>query len=315
MAKRNLSQQQTRRIQAQQQDSEGAWGLVVAHQGKLVLVEDQQQQQHRCHFRQNLGDIAVGDRVRWQQTKQEEAVVVAIEPRESVLARVSARGERKIMAANVQQMLIAIAPLPEPSRIVIDGYTVAAEILQLSPILVCNKQDLITTDFPMNQLLDDYRQLGYPVLLTSCMENTGITTLTAHLNHHSSILVGQSGVGKSSLLKQLLPEIDIAIGALGAGTAHGKHTTTSANLYHVADDGVLIDSPGIREFGLWPMTAAELAQGFKEFQPYLGQCQFRNCQHTKEPKCAIKTAVETGDICQWRWENYQAFLGKYSSKT
>ena len=171
-----------------------------------------------------------------------------------------------------------------------------------------NEQD---NDTPLRHL-EDYRQLGYQVLRTSCKTTPGISPLKSILEHRTSILVGQSGVGKSSLINSLLPDLELQTGALSRVTGKGIHTTTTTIMYSIPAGGRLIDSPGVWEYGLWRMEPEELADGFIEFQDLLGQCKFNDCRHDHEPQCAIREAAESGVLFPWRYQAYLRLLSQNS---
>jgi ribosome biogenesis GTPase len=156
--------------------------------------------------------------------------------------------------------------------------------------------------------IDTYRQLGYSVIRTSCKTDPGVDALIPLLQAKTSILVGQSGVGKSSLIRQILPDLEIQTGALSHSTGKGRHTTTTTMLYELPGNGRLIDSPGVWEYGLWRLAPDEIARGFVEFRPHLGHCRFNDCLHRSEPGCAVKQACENGQIERWRYESYCRIL-------
>lgn len=288
-------------------------GIVISHFGTQIDVESldpaAENTIQRCHFRANLGGIVTGDRVVWRNGDP-LGVVEAVLPRTTLLSRPNNFGELKPVAANIDTLVITIAPEPTPFANLIDRYLVAAEALEIRPVLLLNKTDLIN-DSNREQLanmLDEYRLLGYQVIEASTHSEEGLEQLTDYLNDKISIFVGQSGVGKSSLINQLLPGTDIKTGALSAATQKGTHTTTTARLYHFTQGGDLIDSPGIREFGLWHIDKDQLLEGFIEFRPHIGHCRFRDCQHEKEPGCAILEALEKGLITKRRMESYRLIL-------
>ena len=214
------------------------------------------------------------------------------------------------LAANIDQIMIVAAPEPVPEPFLIDKYTVAAELAETKPVLVINKADLLdaAARSELKSTLADYVNAGYPVIYTSARENTGLEQLADRLAGKASILVGQSGVGKSSLIKRLLPELDIAIGRLSAASGQGRHTTTTTTLYHLPHGGDLIDSPGVRDFRLGQVDADALAAGFREFRPHLGHCRFNNCRHVSEPDCAIIAAATQGEISARRLDSYRRLL-------
>ncbi|MEW5755514.1 MAG: small ribosomal subunit biogenesis GTPase RsgA [Pseudomonadota bacterium] len=281
-------------------------GLVVSRYGKTVDVEGSDGQVYRCQIRQHLHDLVCGDRVIWQAAPDGTGVVVAQVPRKSVLCRPDFQQRMKTIAANIDQILIVCATQPELSTGLIDRYLVAAEATKITPMIIVNKTDLLTPTqrAEVEAQLALYQNIGYRLIYTSVVARHGLDELIAQLKDHTSIFVGHSGVGKSSLVKALLPHQEIRIGELSEATGKGTHTTTTAVLYHLDHGGDLIDSPGIREFGLWGISAEQVAEGFVEFRPFLPQCKFRNCQHRQEPGCALRAAVESGEITRQRLDSY-----------
>lgn len=318
MSKRKITKQQQTRISKQQQkrvssivksNSTDQEGLLVAHYGVSVDVENTEGKTYRCNIRQNLGVVVPGDRVVWHQSSETTGVLVALIPRRTLLSRPSAHHKIKPIAANIDQVTIVMAPEPKPAASIIDSYLVAIETLQLPAMIVCNKIDLIK-DNNDRALLDQialYQHIGYPVLLVSSRKKEGLDELMRCLHGLTTIFVGQSGVGKSSLISCLLPTSNIRE-VTTAASDHGTHTTTTARLYHFPSGGDLIDSPGIREFALWDLPSQEIAKGFIEFQPYLGECKYRNCQHINEPTCAILQAVRDTIISEARLASYHRIV-------
>ncbi len=328
MSKRKLSRQQSFRIRkiqeersarAQRREDQadealGAGelgpeqtGLVIAHYGTQVDIEDPAGNTQRCHLRANLDGLVTGDQVTWRPGDS-TGVVVAREPRRSELRRPDPYGKLKPVAANIDQILVVIAPLPEPHANLIDRYLVAAEAVGIEPVLVLNKSDLLGADTALRQhmadLLEVYPQLGYRVVEVSSQSGS-LAELEEALQGRISVFVGQSGVGKSSLVNTLLPEADLRVGALSALRQKGIHTTTTAQLFHLPGGGSLIDSPGIREFGLWHMQRDQVEEGFREFRDLLGHCRFRDCSHNHEPGCAILAAAECEEISAARLASYR----------
>jgi ribosome biogenesis GTPase len=324
MAKRRLTNQQRNRIQAIQEkrrqrldqrahqalsiaaEQPAQQGLVIIRHGATLGIDDGSGRIYRCQTRQNIGHPVCGDRVIWQQVDEHTGVVTALQPRESVLSRPDYSGRHKPLAANISQLVIVLAPKPEPSGYLLDQYLVTAETIKIPPLIAINKIDLLSavSDSEFISRFAIYAEIGYPIIHISAKQEHGLDTLIDHLKDQTSILLGQSGVGKSSLINALLPQHDIETGRLSAATGLGRHTTSAATCYKLPQGGKLIDSPGVRSFRLTDLSRQELEQGFAEFRPYIGQCRFHNCTHGHEPECAIQSAVERGEISRLRLENF-----------
>lgn len=339
MSKRRLTHQQSRRIaQGQRRHAErldqGAGddealgpergGLVIAHYGRQLDIEPDGDEGTlvRCRLRSNIEPLVTGDRAVWRRDLQHGSddepigVVVAGLSRSSVLTRPDSHsGRPKPVAANIDRAVVVIAPRPEPYPNLIDRYLIAAEILGIQPLLLLNKTDLLgpADEQSLAVLLTRYRDIGYITLRVSTVRQEGLDTLRAALQGHVSILVGQSGVGKSSLIGTLLPDIDIRVGALSEGAQKGRHTTTTARLFHLSGGGDLIDSPGIREFGLAHFSRHEVETAFPEFRPWLGRCRFRDCHHRHEPGCALLEALAAGAISAERMASYRSVIDEAST--
>lgn len=330
MSQRKLSRQQRWRVEKiqaerakraekrehldQHQLAEGAYGpeqtgRVVAHFGRNMEIEGEDGIRHLCHLRANLDSLVTGDHVSWREAADGSGVVEARLPRHSTLARPDARGKLKSVAANIDRIMIVFAIEPEPHPFLIDRYLVAAEATGIAPALVLNKIDLLDDQHALHDLATRYSALGYPVIGATTRGERGLEALMASLDGTTAVFVGQSGVGKSSLIDALLPEESLAVGELSIDTRKGRHTTTTARLYHFAHgNGALIDSPGIREFGLGHLDEQQVENGFVEFRPYLGHCRFRDCRHQLEPGCAILAAAVRGDIRPERLESFRRII-------
>ncbi|CAM3847664.1 small ribosomal subunit biogenesis GTPase RsgA [Parendozoicomonas haliclonae] len=333
MAKRKLNRRQNWRIQKIQeeraarasrredkiQDQLGTSelgpeeeGLVIAHYGVQLDIERPSEpgSLYRCHLRANLPPLVTGDRIVWRPGKDDNGVVVAQLPRDSELCRPDNHGRIKPVAANIDYIVLVVAPVPRAHANLIDRYLVAAEAVDIEPVLLLNKTDLIdeTNRDYLLDLLSTYRDLGYQVLTASTKAEHGLDAIKELLKDHTSVFVGQSGVGKSSLVNVLLPGVQAKVGELSEQTGKGMHTTTAAKLFHFPDGGSLIDSPGIREFGLWHMEPEDVLNGFREFHDFIGHCRFRDCKHEQEPGCALLEALEEGKIEQKRMDSYRQIL-------
>ena len=282
-------------------------GRVVVRHGRNLLIREASGDTVHGLFRANLGEVVCGDRVIWQPTDDGEGVVVAVQPRDTALTRPGFDGREKAIAANLTQLVVVLAVEPAPTGYLLDQYLVAAQRASLSGLICLNKADLLdrhgTAEFV--ERFSHYEKIGYPVILISAKTEHGLDPLLQRLNQQTSILVGQSGVGKSSLVNSLLPNEDVLEGRLSDATGLGRHTTSAATLYPLACGGELIDSPGVRSFRLGQLSRYELERGFREFLPFLGQCRFHNCAHMAEPGCAIQQAVDEGHIDQARMDSYR----------
>ena len=285
-------------------------GLVIVNYGKNQLVETQSGDIINCVARRGLPQIVCGDDVEWLATGDSSGVIEVIKPRRTTLHRANGNNGQRPLVANIDQLVIEAALEPALDYFLIDKYCIAAELAQTEPLIIINKADLLEDKERerITVLIDEYRDIGYTALLISALKNTGIEAFADCLAGKTSILVGQSGVGKSSLVKRLLPDLDIVTGKLSAASGLGKHTTTSTTLYHLPHGGRLIDSPGVRDFHLASVPDDELGNGFREFRPYLGQCKFNNCRHLSEPGCAIHAAVAEGRILERRMASYRQLM-------
>ena len=328
MSKRRLTQNQQRRIQSNHHKKiskkEVEWqddmfgevqqGVVVTRHAKHADVETEQGEIYRCNLRRTLKNVVVGDQVSWrlgnEQLQGISGVIEAIYPRKNELSRPDYYDGIKVMASNIDQIIIVSAVLPTLSLNIIDRYLVICETANIPALIVLNKVDLLSEEErqAVKKQLAIYEKIGYETLMLSADTGENMEALHAYLRQGTSIFVGQSGVGKSSLINQLLPEINALTGAVSDVSGLGQHTTTASCLYHLPLGGNLIDSPGIREFGLWHLEPNQITDGYREFQSVLGTCKFRDCKHGSDPGCAIREAVEKGEIDPIRFENYHRLI-------
>lgn len=284
-------------------------GRVITRFGAELIVLNEQNEQIRCTARRKFENIACGDFVCWQASEQGNAVVTAILPRKNALTRPDYRGKSKAIAANIDQLIIVCSWVPKPAWMLVDQYLIAARLIGADAIIVMNKSDLAEqyATEKDGQAIKEYQSIHYKVIQTAAKTGVGIAEIQQSLADKTSIFVGQSGVGKSSIIGQVLPELDIKVGKISQ-SGEGKHTTTTADLYAVGQGGYVIDSPGVRDFALADVDADAIRQGYREFDDYAKCCRFNNCIHVHEPKCNVKQAVETNDIPSGRYKRYLAKL-------
>ncbi|MBE9567433.1 MAG: ribosome small subunit-dependent GTPase A [Proteobacteria bacterium] len=346
MAKRKLSKQQQRRISSNQnnriaknrsvrdQSENDQWQLdesstrtarVISHHGRQLFAETEDREKIKCKIRQNLGDIACGDYIVVQQAKNasgdlkngdSQNVVIAIKERQNLLVKTGFAGAVKPVAANIGQLVIVTALKPKPNPYLIDRYLTAAENLPAKALIIINKVDLL--DHETRRITDNlselYQGMGYRVICSSINQGIGIDEISDALSNTTSILVGLSGVGKSSIVKEILPDEEIKIGETSTATGEGKHTTTVSALYHLKDNGIIIDSPGVRDFTPINNSIDEITHGFKDVRKFYGACKFSNCSHTTEPGCAMKQAVADGELNEQRFKNYLRLIDEFNEK-
>ncbi|QDP71128.1 ribosome small subunit-dependent GTPase A [Legionella israelensis] len=320
MSKRRISKQQSQRIarkqkayqQKEHMDQSGlADGLVISRFGRHAEIEVENGLRIHCSIRPDIQSLVAGDRVVWRPEGQGQGAIVSCYPRQSVLIRPGIRGD-KAVAANITQMIVVIAPKPEISWPLLDSYLIMAEILHLNALILLNKTDLPCQTI-QQQLIQDYQPLGYHLLFAGEHLKTGHQALEEALNHEVSVFVGQSGVGKSSIIASLLPhESAIETRSISEHKALGRHTTSSSRYYHLKGGGALIDSPGVREISLLYLEPTTIIQGYREFKPFLGLCKFRNCNHITSVGCAVKEAVAEQNISQRRYDNFVKLCQQYA---
>ena len=264
----------------------------------------------RGRLKKESGDaikLAVGDDVILERDERGSAwAITGIEPRRSKLARRApggGHGER-VIAANIDQVIIVFAAAnPEPHPRMLDRFLVIAEGNDLKARIIINKIDLVDVDATRERFAD-YTRAGYPLHFTSVKRGDGLEEVREALSNRVSVLSGPSGVGKSSLMNTLFPGLNLRVGEISESVNKGRHTTVGAMLHPLPGGGAVVDTPGLREVGMWGLDPAALDVCFPELRPYLDNCRFRDCTHAVEPGCAVRAALEAGEVSQARWESY-----------
>lgn len=319
--KRKLTQNQSRRIAQNNQNHDDTWhlGVIVSHFGKQLAVQTthatsntnapKNGQIYRCHTRTNLPLLATGDRVGFSfDPKTQLGRIEKLFDRHTLLARPDRYHKLKPIAANSDLLVIVFAPLPKPACHLIDRYLLVAHLSNLPALLLCNKSDLLTLHPDTTQICQEYQALGISTITTSALEPSSLSILQAQLHNKTALFVGQSGVGKSSLINHLIPEATQTTNALSAISKLGQHTTTTSRLFMYTqnpEQGGIIDTPGVREFGVWHIQKDDIFGAFSDLLPYKGECQFRDCNHQPNAKgCALWQAVHDHKILPRRLESF-----------
>ena len=286
-------------------------GRALSVHGLNSTVRTDDGRVYRCATRRVLKNlhtdqrhvVVVGDRVLFRPEGEHEGIIERIEPRHGILSRTS-KGRQHVLVANVDQLLIvASVAEPELKPHLIDRFLAAAERSGIQPIICINKTDLVPLA-DMQPLVGVYGQLGYEVLLLSAATGFGADVLRRRVQGRESVVAGQSGVGKSSLLNAIEPGLELRVRAVSEENEKGRHTTSVAQLIPLAAGGYVVDTPGIRQFQLWDLISAEVAGCFRDIRPYVSQCRFPDCTHTHEADCAVKDAVADGRVDARRYESY-----------
>lgn len=290
-------------------ETTGSWHKVQLTNGKLV------QARLKGKFRLDniklTNPIAVGDRVKIGNAEEDNSIVIQeIFERKNKIIRQSPRKKRHyhIIASNIDQaLIIASLKMPRTKTGFINRVLVGLEYYNITPIIVFNKVDLYRPQDieKMNALREDFKKIGYQTILTSPKENIGFDELNAITANRTSVVTGPSGVGKSTITNWLHPELDVKTSKVSTYNEKGKHTTTYATMHALPNGGFLVDTPGIKEYGVAEIDAYELSFYFPEMKRLQENCKFNNCQHLNEPKCAVKKGLETGEVPKWRYDSYQ----------
>jgi len=278
-------------------------GLVVAHVGQGIAVEHGDQI-ILCQPLRKLETVAVGDKVSWSLSAPGQGRIESIQPRRSLLARPARNNKVRPVAANIDAVFVVIAIEPYCDFLLIDQYLAVCENSGINVALILNKIDLPVPD-ALESELQIYQNLGYPIHKVSAITGKGLPELKLAFQKQTSVLTGQSGVGKSTITNAIVPDKNVRTNSISETTKHGRHTTTAATLYHIDNGGDLIDSPGVAIFGLADLNRPQLAQGYREFEPFIDNCQFNDCSHHQDKGCSVRAAAEAGKITMAR---YQRFL-------
>jgi len=274
--------------------------VISTQKQTALVVNTHSSEQQACFFARKHKPIC-GDYVEIQHNKN-EFVIAKIFPQRNIFARANHKGLKQNIAANVDNQIIVVAVEPEPTRDLINRYLIGAHLCQTMPIIVFNKNDIDANFF--DESIKLYKELGYITISTNTKTQTNFDELVTLMQDKTSIFVGMSGVGKSSLGELVLQKY-IKTGEISKKTGKGSHVTSVTQLYKIPkSSGYLIDSPGVWEYGLWKMQAADIAAGFIEFIEHIQNCKFSNCTHTHEPKCGVKKALDENKIKPQRYESY-----------
>src|SRR5277367_6713879 len=286
----------------------GGTGTVLASFGRGVLVQSGDSVV-RCGLKGRKLRVVCGDRVTWAYPPSADGPSVeSVEPRRNLIERIDARGRPEPVAANIDRLAIVVAPEPTPDWFLVDRYWAGAGMKDLDALLIVNKSDLGVDS--VQAQLQEYRRLNLTCLEVSCQTHTGIELLTAQFQGKISLLVGQSGVGKSSLVNVLVPQADAQTDEL-TRDAEGRHTTTTARWYQLGPHAALIDAPGVRDFAPPASLMRAAERGFVEIHRLGANCRFNDCRHMEEPGCAVRAAVAAQEIAARRYESYRRLFRLY----
>lgn len=283
---------------------------VVANHGTELTLSTSSAETITATPKKKLGLVVTGDLVRWHAEDHGNARVTEVMPRTGTLARTDRAGNAKPIATNISQVLAVTAPKPPFDTLLLDRYCVAAANIGAELAVIINKTDLLDeiTAAHALQIESLYLGLGYRVARCCTKEVNGLEAIKGLLDNQISILVGQSGVGKSSILNALLPEHDTKTGGLSDNSGLGRHTTTVTNWYDLPNEGAIIDSPGVRQFALEHLATADIQAGFREISEFAASCKFNDCTHRHEPQCTVLEALESGIIDPDRFSHFQQMM-------
>lgn len=288
--------------------------LLVSYHGSGARVRDDSGSEYQVQMRQSARDLVAGDRVILEQNDADQSwIIVAREERKTEIFRTDQRRSKKLIAANLDALLVVVAPEPEPYLNLIDRYLAAAEISGISPAILINKSDLENENV-LDEIRRIYPGLGYPVFSVSALSAQGLVELKHWLQGKKLAFVGQSGVGKSSLINSILDKSVAQVGMLSGKRPKGRHTTTASYIYPLPGDGWIMDSPGIREFGNSAWSFHEIVRGFPEIQKFSERCKFRNCVHGTDRGCSVRQALVEGKIEASRFQSFVGLIAEDAGK-
>lgn len=298
-------------VQLDIDESTGSWGRIVSVHGQASVVRTNNGDIYRCTVRGLLKSlvtdqrnvVAAGDRVFVRTISENEGVIERVEPRTGVISRTS-RGKQHVIVANVQQLIIiSTAAEPDIKPNLIDRFLITAEKTEIKPLICINKIDLVDPT-TLQPIMGVYGRMGYETLAVSAKTGYNVDRLRQLVAGVDSVVAGQSGVGKSSLLNAIESGLDLRVREVSTDNQKGKHTTTAAQLFPLSVGGHIIDTPGIRQFELWDVIPEEVENFFRDIRPYISRCKFPDCSHTHEEDCEVKYAVADGKIDLRRYDSY-----------
>lgn len=283
--------------------------LVIATFSRQMLLRLADRSEVRARIKGKKIRPVCGDRVEVQPLPNEpEWLITNIMPRANELTRPDTRGRVEILAANLNFLAVVAAEAPPADWFIVDRYLAAAELMHIEALVIFNKTDLQAASDSSASVLNDYEVIGYKTISCSAIDGTNVDQLGALLGGHTAIIVGQSGVGKSSLINRMLGDGKLRVSEISDATGEGRHTTVNSAMLTLPGGGAVIDSPGVRDYAPAIDSPDDVVHGFREIREHGQNCRFANCRHLREPNCAVKTAVDEGRISARRYESFRRLL-------